>query len=279
MKRHNASRSLGRPSSADPRLSGAARRNAIVALVAGENFVNINRLAEQFDVTPQTIRRDLRLLEQSGRLARHRGGAAVPPSSSANIDYLDRQVLQRAEKQRIAAAVAAIIPDGASMFINIGTTTEAVAEALSHHQGLRVITNNLNVAARLIRRGDTQVVIAGGLVRNSDGGVVGEDTAEFIDRFRVDYGIIGISAIDPEDGSLLDYDAREVRVAQAIMRNARRVVLVADHSKFGRNALVRLGSLRQVHIFCTDRPPPDRVAALLAEEGVRLLVANGRLPH
>ena len=86
--------------------------------------------------------------------------------------------------------------------------------------------------------------------------------------------MIGISAIDPDDGSLLDYDQREVRVAQAIMRNARNVILVADHSKFGRDAMIRLGSLGQVQVFCTDQPPPERIAALLARRKVRLLIAD-----
>jgi DeoR family glycerol-3-phosphate regulon repressor len=265
---------VGRPPKAEERLELNARHEAIVALVAGENYVNINRLAEHFKLTPQTIRRDLRLLGESGRLARHHGGAAANASSTANIDYRERQGIQAAEKARIAAAAVAMVPDGASLFINIGTTTEAVAEALCNHRNLRVITNNLNVASRLIRRADMEVVIAGGLVRNADGGVVGDETAEFIDRFRVDFGVIGISAIDPADGTLLDYDAREVRVAQAIMRNARCVMLVADYSKFGRDSMVRMGSLQDVDVFCTDRPPPPAIAALLAEHGVRLVVAE-----
>ncbi len=262
------------PPDARGRLSAAERQEAIAALATDEAFVEVGRLAARFDVTPQTIRRDLRELEQSGRLARHHGGAAAHRSSTENIGYVDRQVFHRGAKERIAVAAASRIPNRTSLFINIGTTTEAVADALMRHEGLRVITNNLNVATRLSRRPDFEVLIAGGLVRRSDGGVVGEASVEFIDGFRVDYGIIGISAIDPADGTLLDYDAREVRVAQAIMRNARRVMLVADHSKFGRSAMVRLGSLRHVQIFCTDCRPPDPIPALLAEAGGELVVAE-----
>ena len=260
---------------AHDKLRADERRNAIVALVAGENFVNVGRLTERFRVTPQTIRRDLAELQRSGRLARHHGGAAAHATSTANIGYDERRGAMRDEKARIAREAAGAIPDHASLFINIGTTTEAVADALQDHVGLRIVTNNLNVAVRLSQRPGFEVMIAGGLVRPHDGGVVGDATVEFIDRFRVDFGVIGISAIDPADGSLLDYDTREVRVSQAIMRNARRVLLVADHTKFGRDAMVRLGSMREVAVFCTDRAPPGPIAAMLAEAGATLLVAKG----
>ena len=176
-------RGPGRPAGADPHLSLSDRQEAIIACLAGESYVDVGHLTERFGVTPQTIRRDLRRLEQSGRLARFHGGVAALASSTENIGYVERQAIHRAEKQRIAAAVAGIIPDGASLFINIGTTTEAVADALVQHQRLRIITNNLNVAMRLIRRTGTEVTVAGGPVRNSDGAVIGGEAAEFIDRF------------------------------------------------------------------------------------------------
>ena len=148
-------------------------------------------------------------------------------------------------KEKIAAQLVRMIPNGASLFINIGTTTETIARALLEHKGLQVVTNNLNVASILGSKEDFSVVIAGGEVRHRDGGVIGETTEEFIKKFRMDFGIIGISGIDLE-GSLLDFDYREVRVAQAIIANSRQVILAADHSKFGRNAMVRLGNINPV---------------------------------
>jgi DeoR family glycerol-3-phosphate regulon repressor len=251
----------------------SSRRDAIVLLVAQRGFVTIEALVKHFDVTPQTIRRDVNALDAEGRLSRFHGGAG-PASSSQNVGYRTRQVLHLEEKQRIAREIAARIPAGASLFINIGTTNEAVAQALTRHSGLRVVTNNLNVANHLIDAEGCEITIAGGLVRNSDGGIVGEATIDLIDQFRVDYGIIGISGIDL-DGTLLDYDYREVRVAQAIMRNARRVFLAADHSKFGRPAMVRLGSITQVSAFFTDRLPPEPIQRLLLEAGVELCLAEG----
>ena len=153
--------------------------------------------------------------------------------------------------------MADLIPDHASLFINIGTTTEAVAHALLRHVGLMVITNNINVATALRPYPEIEVVIAGGVVRRSDGGIVGEAAVDFIRQFKVDFAVIGASAIDA-DGSLLDFDYREVRVAQAIISNARHVILASDATKFDRSAPVRIGHLEQVHTFITDHAPGIR---------------------
>jgi DeoR family glycerol-3-phosphate regulon repressor len=165
-----------------------------------------------------------------------------------------------------------MIPDGASLFVNIGTTTEAVANALLDRKGLMVITNNINVANRMRVFPQTEVVIAGGVVRGSDGGVVGEAAVDFIRQFKVDYAVIGASAID-HDGALLDFDYREVKVAQAIIANARHVILVADATKFERTAPVRIGHLSQVHTFITDECRVDSIRAICREAEVQLVEA------
>lgn len=160
------------------------------------------------------------------------------------------------------------------MIINIGTTTEAVARELLQHKGLRVITNNLNVAAILSDNPDCEVIVAGGLVRSRDRGIIGEATVEFIRQFRVDIGLIGISSIEA-DGTLRDFDYREVKVARAIIEQSRQVWLAADHSKFNRPAMVELARLDQIDALYTDRPPPVAFEPLLAEAGVRCVVAEG----
>ncbi|HEX5077601.1 MAG TPA: DeoR family transcriptional regulator [Geminicoccaceae bacterium] len=252
--------------------SSGQRRRAIVALVQRQGFAPIDALAEQFSVTPQTIRRDINELSAAGTLQRFHGGAGLP-SSVENLAYPARQVLCLEEKRRIAGLAARHVPDHASLFVNIGTTTEEVAKALLQHQGLSVVTNNLNVASILAGKPDFRVIVAGGLVRSRDRGLVGEATLDLIRQFRVDIGIIGISGIDL-DGTLLDFDYREVRAAQAIIENSRRVYLTADHSKFGRNAMVRLGDIRQIHALFTDRPPPPPLARRLREAGVAVHVAG-----
>jgi DeoR family glycerol-3-phosphate regulon repressor len=217
------------------------------------------------------VRRDINQLAELKMIRRYHGGAGMP-SSVENVAYAARQILFHDGKQRIGALVAARIPDHASLIINIGTTTEAVAKALAHHRGLRVITNNLNVAAAMCGYPDCEVIITGGVVRARDRGVTGEATIDFIRQFKVDFGIIGISAIEP-DGTLRDFDYHEVRVAEAIIAQSRQVFLVADHSKFGRPALVRLGHLGQISALFTDQPVPPGMAQIFAEARTAIHVA------
>jgi DeoR family glycerol-3-phosphate regulon repressor len=167
------------------------------------------------------------------------------------MQYEARRKIAADEKDAIGRG-RRLIPDNASLFINIGTTTEAVSKALLDHKGLMVITNNINVANRMRVYPSIEVVIAGGVVRGSDGGIVGRSGGRFHPQFKVDYAVIGASAID-HDGALLDFDFREVKVAQAIIANARHVILVSDSTKFERTAPVRIGHLSQVNTFITDR--------------------------
>ena len=150
------------------------------------------------------------------------------------------------------------MPNHSSVLINIGTTTEEVARALQGHTGLLVITNNLNVAAELHRYAGIEVFVVGGTVRRSDGGIVGSTAVGLIGQFRVDIAVIGSSAIDA-DGTLLDFDIREVQASRAIIEHARKVVLVADSSKFARSAPVRVAHLSEIDILVTDRLPSSSI--------------------
>ena len=247
----------------------SSRQNEILSIAKIEGKVTVERLATRFDVTPQTIRKDLNELCDARALTRVHGGA-VFPRGTENLKYEARRLMAASEKAAIGKAAASLIPDNASLFVNIGTTTEAVGEALSDHSELMVITNNINVANHLRIFPAIEVVIAGGVVRGSDGGVVGEAAVDFIRQFKVDFAVIGVSAID-EDGALLDFDYREVKVAQAIIANARHVILVTDASKFQRTAPVRIGHISQVHTFITDHCPVDSVRMICAENDVRLI--------
>ncbi|MCC5812757.1 MAG: DeoR/GlpR family transcriptional regulator [Ectothiorhodospiraceae bacterium] len=247
------------------------RHQQIMQRVRQQGFVSIDDLAQAFDLTPQTIRRDINELCRIGMLRRYHGGAGLP-SSVENVAYKARQVMHQEAKRQIARKVASQIPDQASLFMTLGTTTEEIAKALLEHEGLRVITNNLNVAAILSNNASFEVIIAGGVVRSRDRGITGEATIDFMRQFRVDFGIIGISGIDT-DGVLLDFDYREVRVVQAIMANSRRVWLAADHSKFGRNAMVRLGHLQDLDAVFTEQKPPETWINLLADADTRLEIA------
>ncbi len=247
------------------------RQQKTLELVRERGYISIEELAQYFDVTPQTIRRDINQLADEGLLRRYHGGAAHD-SSVENTEYTMRVGYMLEEKLRIAEAVAAAVPDHASLFINIGTTTESIAHALLNHTGLKIITNNLNVAKILSTKEDFEVLIASGRVR-PDGGVIGQATADFFKQFKADYALIGISGID-EDGTLLDFDFQEVCVSQEILSSARQVFLAADRSKFGRNAMIRLGSLKQVDSIFTDQQPNEQYLKTIHDLGVNLVVAQ-----
>ena len=248
------------------------RQRRILELVPRQGFVSIDALSKLFSVSAQTIRRDINELCDRALLQRFHGGAGLL-SSVENIAYASRQVMSLEEKARIAQLIAADVPDNASLFIDIGTTSEEVAKALRDHKGLRVITNNFNVAAILSGSSSREVIITGGLIRPSDLGIVGEATEDFIDQFKVDFGVITVSSID-KDGTLLDYDYREVRAAQRIIKNSRHVILAADHTKFLRSAMVRLGDLSCVDDLYTDREPPEQIVKILEQFGVSLHIAE-----
>ncbi|AHV91492.1 deoR C terminal sensor domain protein [Bordetella holmesii 30539] len=224
------------------------RQSALLEQVRSQGSASIEELARAFDVTLQTVRRDVNLLAEAGMLSRFHGGVRSEASTIENIAYRQRQGLHAEGKRRIAEAVARAVPDGCSLLINIGTTTEAIARALLRHRGLRVITNNLHVADILSDNPDCEVIVAGGVVRPRDRGITGEATIEFIRQFKVDIGLIGISGIEA-DGTLRDYDFREVRVARTIIDQSREVWLAADSSKFQRQAMVELAPIARISRF------------------------------
>ena len=248
------------------------RQMDILELARREGRVEVDTLASRFSVTPQTIRKDLNDLCDMEKLHRVHGGA-VFPSNTVNLGYLARRNIAADGKARIADRAAALIGDDASLILNIGTTVEQVAHALVRHRDLMVITNNLNVATILYDAPGTEVVISGGVVRKTDGGIVGEAAVDLIRQFKVDYAVIGASAIDM-DGALLDFDYREVRVARAILEQARIKILVADATKFERRAPVQIGHLRDIDIFVTDAMPPAEIAEICTESNVDLIVVD-----
>ena len=248
------------------------RQDAILRLVREREWVSTEELANHFDVTPQTIRKDLNDLCERGEVARVHGGATLGRGGTRNLEYERRRDMAAAEKEAIARLVAGKVPQRASLFINIGTTTEAVARALTRHEALMVVTNNFNVANILRVHPQHEVIVAGGVVRPTDGGIVGEAAVDFIRQFKVDMAIIGASAVD-RDGALLDYDFREVRVARAIVENARRVVLAIDSTKFDRVAPVRIGHLADVDTVVADQMPAH-VEKICHEYGVDVQVVE-----
>jgi DeoR family glycerol-3-phosphate regulon repressor len=249
----------------------SSRQTEILNIARAQGRVMVEDLTRRFEVSAQTIRKDLNDLCDHRALTRIHGGAIIA-SGVENLAYEARRFVAAEEKKAIGIAAADLIPNGCSLFINIGTTTEEVASALTSHEDLLVITNNLNVAMLLHRYPRIEVIVAGGTVRRSDGAVIGSSAINLIRQFKVDFAIIGASAIDQE-GSLLDFDYREVQAAQAIISNARSVMLVADSTKLRRSAPVRIANVNQVNTFVTDVALPPRLTEICRTHGVQVIEA------
>ena len=248
-------------------------RQRVMLDLAGEHgFISVEDMAQHFNVTTQTVRRDINQLCDDGYLKRFHGGAGLP-TSAENISYDSRAKMAADNKKRIAFRVADAIPDGASVFIDVGTTTEEIARMLSHKQRLRVVTNSLNVAQILAPKTDFELIISCGVVRESDRAVLGEVSVSFFRQFRLDYGILGTSGID-DDRTLLDFDLRKVEITKTIIDRSRSIFLAADSTKFNRNAMVRSGHLSEVNTLFTNEPLPPKIAQVAREHKVNVVVCS-----
>ncbi len=246
------------------------REREILDIARTEGKVTVEGLAAHFNVTVQTIRRDLNEMANAGRLERVHGGAVLP-SGVRNIAYEERGRVNADAKAAMAARCAADIPNGSALFINIGTSTEALASALLGHDGLLVVTNNLNVARILSGNARCSVLLTGGRPRAEDGGLVGPVAARMVEGFAFDYAIIGCSAVS-DAGAAYDFDIDEIAVSQAAMAGARETWLLADHSKFQRNAPARIVDFSNVDRLFTDTLP-DALAEVCAHKGTTVTLS------
>lgn len=247
------------------------RQQEVMSFLEKSGYASVEELTQRFAVTSQTIRRDIGELAQTGRVRRHHGGVALASPIDAHT-YRQRRVDRASAKRRIARRVAELVPDGASVFLDTGSTCEAVAEALCERTALRVVTYGLRAAVTLIDRTDFTVAVPGGFVQNVAGSVMGEDIAEFIRRFRFDVAIIAVSGI-AEDGGMGDDDQNEVSIVRAAIGQARSTLLASDSSKFYRTALVHLGPVTEVSDLVTDAAPQGALQQILASSEVRLHIA------
>ena len=255
------------------RLGVSSRQDQIINLVRDQGYASIEMMAEKFDVAQQTVRRDIIHLSQKGLLQRHHGGAGLPPGLES-LAYSNRKIRNAQQKTLIGNAIAARIPNGASLFIDIGTTMEAVAVALTGHEGLRVITNHIGIVSIFCENTDFEIIISGGLVRNRDRAVTGETTTEFLRQFRVGYGIFGIGSIT-DDGQLLDYDYRDAQASRAALKISRHKIAAADHSKFNGDAMMPFVHVSEMDDLFTDEAPPVAISDAIEQGGTELFIAPG----
>jgi DeoR family glycerol-3-phosphate regulon repressor len=248
------------------------RRTAILAHLKQHGRAMVDDLADLFETTPQTIRKDLTALADGGLVMRFHGGAALL-AGTEYVGFDVRKEIAQEEKERIGRATAKQIPNNVVIMINAGTTTAAVARNLLHHVGLKVVTDSVAVANEIRGFAGVEVYVPGGLVRGSDGAILGADAVDFMRQFRVDLAVIGTAAI-ASDGALLDYDLREAQVARTIVENARNVILAADSTKFGRLAPVSIGHLSQMRTLVTDKDSPADLRELCKAHNVGLTEAR-----
>lgn len=250
----------------------AVRRSRVVAFVESVAQAGVHEIAEQFDVSPDTIRRDLTALDADGRLTRTRGGAiANSVLNSPDRELRVRKRLQEVEKATIGRIAAGLISDGAVVALNGGTTTLAVARSLGDRRDLTVATTSLSIPFEIPAHAVRNLYVFGGDVRLSSqvtiGSPVHPDDA-VLDRVHFNVAVIGVGGVT-EDG----YSVSNLGEAASIARMIRRAdtcIVVADATKYHRSQFAFLAPLGDAHHFVSDSPPPPTIGQALLRSGVQL---------
>jgi DeoR family glycerol-3-phosphate regulon repressor len=251
----------------------AKRREAITTLVLEQGAVTVGSLAERFDVTMQTIRRDVDKLCEGDMLHRVHGRIELS-QEFLNTPFDQRAGTNLLGKRAIGEAAASLIPDGATLFISIGSTPLSVAQALRRRKGLTVITNNLSAAMALSEEVSNRIMLPGGELRLPDRDILGNEVLDFFGRFRAEFAVFGTAGI-AADGGLLEFHTTEVRATQKICENAQQSLLVVDGSKFGRSAPALGDNITSIDTVIIDRHPAAEFAPLLDKISDRLVIAEG----
>ncbi len=251
--------------------SSPERQNQILQILARNQRISVAEVCELFDVSEATARRDLEALAEQGRLQRVHGGAIALSEAPPEAPILQREREQAAEKIRIGLAAAALVQDGETVFLGSGSTVLEAARAL-RTRSLTVITNSLPVINVLAGLENIQVICLGGMLRDSELSFIGHITEQALAEVRADKVLLGIRAVSLEHGLTNDY-LPETMTDRAILQAGREVILLADHTKFGRVAAARLAPLESVHTLVTDSETPPDFLDAARERGLRVIVA------
>ncbi|TWS17883.1 DeoR/GlpR transcriptional regulator [Tsukamurella asaccharolytica] len=251
------------------------RQRAISELVGGRGRASVMELAERFDVTPETVRRDLDALERLGGVRRVHGGVvAAGVLAGAESALGEREGTNADAKRAIGSAARRFLPPaGGSVLFDAGTSTIAAAREVPANLHITAITNSVPVAAALSLRETVELRLLGGRVRGLTQAAVGAGTVAEIAGLRTDVAILGANGLSAERG-LSTPDADEAAVKTAMVRAADFVVLVADSSKFAQESLVAFAALDDIDVLVTDAAPTGALAAALADHGVDVEVAG-----
>jgi DeoR/GlpR family transcriptional regulator of sugar metabolism len=245
----------------------AERQNRIRKIVEQKGRVTVAELSEDFDVSEATIRRDLEKLDGQGWIQRTHGGAVRVERASREPPILQRIDERRDEKQRIGQAAAALVKDGETIFFGSGTTVLEIAHHLPEGFSLTVITNSLLVVNELAERSDIEMIVIGGMLRQSELSMVGHIAEQAVREFRADRVFMGMRAIDARHGFTNDY-LPETMTDRAILNISPKVVVVADHRKFGRVSSVLVGPVTVAHMIITGKATSQECVRELQEKGI-----------
>lgn len=248
------------------------RRDQITDIVLERGAITVGALADMLDVSTQTIRRDIDTLCEGDTLRRRHGRVELD-AQHLNTPFDQRAGTNPGGKRAIGAAAARLIPDGATLFMSIGSTPLGVARALRHRKNLTVITNNLSAAMALSDEQSNRIILPGGELRLPDRDILGDEVLDFFAGYRAEFAVFGAAGVT-HDGSLLDFHTAEVRVRQRIRDNARVSVLVLDHSKFGRMAPAAGDCVTDMDHVILDRRPEAGFEAVMKSLGTRLTLAE-----
>jgi DeoR family transcriptional regulator, glycerol-3-phosphate regulon repressor len=247
------------------------RQQLILDRLARDGAAGIAALAKSLGVSRETVRRDLNALSGRQLLKKTHGGAlasqAVEPSLTARME------VNAAGKRRIGLAAARIVPDGASLIIDCGSTTQALARALLQHRRLTVYTNDLTIARLLSRRNGNVVNLLGGQLLEHEDATAGWETVAQVAQYHVDFAFVGVSGI-AEDGTLTDYERGGAELRSRMLVAAKLAVLLADRTKFGQAKPVTVANFDKVRRLITDAAPPALVRRYLAARGIEVIVAR-----
>ncbi len=227
------------------------RHQVILDLLSKNRVVKVQELMATFNVSIETVRRDLDYLESQGFLRKVYGGAVISKKLAEEPSYSVREVVHLEEKRQIGIKCAELVENGETLIIDLGTTTLEVAKNLKQKKNLTIITNSINIALELINVKDFRVFVAGGRLRYGDLSCSGFLTSDFLKQFNVDKAIIGVGGITLKDG-ISDYHVEEAGTRRLMIERSNKVIAVADYSKFGVKAFTKVCDLSNVDILITD---------------------------
>jgi DeoR family transcriptional regulator, aga operon transcriptional repressor len=246
------------------------RQKRILSLLSRAGRLSVAEIVEQFSISKATARRDLETLASQGKAKRVHGGVVAVEQAPPELPILQRESEQAGEKQRIGQAAAALVQDGETVFLSSGTTVLEAARALRGRHNLTVITNSLAVVNALAGAEGVAVICLGGMLRNSELSFIGHITEQALAELRADKVLIGTRAISLEHGLTHDY-LPETVTDRAILKSAREIIVLADHTKFGRAATVLLAPLESIHIIVTDEQTSDEFISAVEERGIKVV--------